>query len=171
MLKSNVLRFLFSLLLALILLLITFFLVMKYFAPSPKPSNPEITTNSNIVSNKSEEIVSDKKPEKNEKLQAETDALLTLFGKMSAVPVFIKDEPILKTGSETQKGVAYTSCESNRKPAIYVKKIFYQNANQKMLVNILKHELTHAWFCQQGIVAEHDDRFRKKFAEAGGFGN
>ena len=90
---------------------------------------------------------------------------------MPPVPVFIKDEPVLKTGSETQRGVAYTVCGLADKPVIYLKKAFYQRANQIQLTNILKHELVHAWFCRQGLRVGHDERFRKKFAEVGGIGN
>lgn len=109
--------------------------------------------------------------EVDEKLQKQSDEFLPLFGNMPQVPVFIKDEPILRSGSETQKGVGYTLCESNNHPVIYLKKVFYQKANQKQLTNILKHELTHAYFCRQGIQAGHDERWRKKFREVGGFGN
>ena len=105
------------------------------------------------------------------RLQIQANSLLKLFGNMPYVPVFIKDEPIIKTGSETQKGVAYTTCENKKDPTIFVKKIFYQKANEKQLTNILKHELVHAWFCRQGEIIGHDERFRKKFKEVGGIGN
>lgn len=109
--------------------------------------------------------------ETNAKLQIQANSLLKLFGNMPQVPVYIKDEPIIKTGSETQKGVAYTTCENKKEPTIFVKKVFYQKANEKQLSNILKHELVHAWFCRQGEIIGHDERFRKKFKEIGGFGN
>lgn len=109
--------------------------------------------------------------ERDAKLQAQTDALLPLFGKMPRVSVYLKDEIVNKNGSETERGVAYTACENRNQPTIFIKKIFYQKANQKQLTNILKHELTHAYFCQQGTQAGHDERFRKKFKEVGGFGN
>lgn len=109
--------------------------------------------------------------ETNPKLQIQANSYLKLFDNMPQVPVYIKDEPIIKTGSETQKGVGYTLCESNNQPVIYLKKVFYQKANEKQLTNILKHELTHAYFCRQGIQAAHDERWRKKFREVGGFGN
>lgn len=109
--------------------------------------------------------------QKDEKLQKQADEFLPLFDKMPSVPIFVKDEPVLKTGSETQKGVGYTLCESDNQPVIYLKKAFYQKANQKQLTNILKHELTHAYFCRQGIQAGHDERWRKKFKEVGGVGN
>lgn len=54
---------------------------------------------------------------------------------------------------------------------IYMKKVFYEKNNQKQIVNILKHELTHAWQCRRGGMRGHDAEFRKKFTEAGGFGN
>lgn len=104
-------------------------------------------------------------------LQAETDALLPLFDKMPPVSVYIKDEPILKTGTNIETGAAYTPCFNQQFPNIFVKKIFYQKANRKQLVNALKHELTHAWLCRQRITAGHDARFRQKFTEVGGFGN
>ncbi|HVE55833.1 MAG TPA: SprT-like domain-containing protein [Pyrinomonadaceae bacterium] len=105
------------------------------------------------------------------KLQTETNALLPLFGKMPPVPVFLKDEIINKQGSNTERGVAYAACENKNQPTIFVKKVFFEKANRKQLVNILKHELTHAYFCRQGIQEGHDANFRKKFTEVGGFGN
>ncbi len=105
------------------------------------------------------------------RLQQQTDALLHFFDKMPTVPVFINDEPILKKGSETQNGVAYTKCES-KNPSIIMKKIFYEKANEKQLTNILKHELTHAWLCRKGLMATgHGKEFRDKFKQAGGIGN
>ena len=109
--------------------------------------------------------------ERSAKLQTETDALLPLFGKMPPVPAFLKDEIINKEGSSTERGVAYTACENKNQPTIFVKKVFFEKANKKQLVNILKHELTHAYFCRQGIQAGHDAKFRKKFTEVGGIGN
>lgn len=106
-----------------------------------------------------------------EKLNLETDRLLSLFDEMPRVPVYVTDEPILKNGSATQKGVAYTACEAKNDPTIFIKTAFYERANQRQMTNILKHELTHAWFCRQGIRAAHDERFRQKFREVGGFGN
>lgn len=109
--------------------------------------------------------------EENSNLQDETKALLPLFDNMPPVPVFVKDEPILKKGTSIEKGVAYTNCDAHRTPSIFIKKIFHEKANRIMLVNILKHELTHAWLCRQGISAGHDERFRRKFEQVGGFGN
>lgn len=109
--------------------------------------------------------------ERSVKLQTDTDALLPLFGKMLPVPVFLKDEIINKEGSSTERGVAYTACENKNQPTIFVKKVFFEKANRKQLVNILKHELTHAYFCRQGIQEGHDAKFRQKFTQVGGFGN
>jgi hypothetical protein len=107
-----------------------------------------------------------------ENLQTETDALLPLFDQMPTVPVYLKDEPILKSGTNTERGVAYTNCETSESPTIFIKTIFYQKTNRIQLVNILKHELTHAWLCRQNLMsARHDDRFRQKFSQVGGFGN
>lgn len=107
----------------------------------------------------------------NKKLQAEIDALLPLFDGMPPVPVYLTDKPVVKLGTNTEKAVAYTRCENRKYPSIFVKKIFYQTANRKMLVNILKHELTHAWLCRQEAPWGHDERFRRKFKQVGGFGN
>jgi hypothetical protein len=109
--------------------------------------------------------------ERSDKLQAASDALLTLFDRMPSVPIYLKDEPILKTGASTEKGVGYTHCDGGEIPSIFIKKAFYQKANQKQLVNILKHELTHAWLCRQRLMSGHDERFREKFKQVGGFGN
>ncbi len=109
--------------------------------------------------------------ERSAKLQTETDALLPLFGKMPQVPAFLKDEVINKEGSNTERGVAYTTCENKTQPTIFIKKVFYEKAPRKQITNILKHELTHAWQCRQSMMWGHDERFRKKFKEVGGFGN
>jgi len=77
----------------------------------------------------------------------------------------------LKSGTSIERGVAYTLCETSEKPVIFVKKSFYENTNRQQLVNILKHELTHAWLCRQNLMSGHDEIFRRKFAEVGGFGN
>ena len=113
----------------------------------------------------------EEKRERNAKLQTETDALLPLFGKMPQVPVYLKDEIIKREGSNVERGVAYTTCENKNQPVIFVKKVFYEKANRKMLTNILKHELTHAWQCREGMMWGHDEQFRKKFKAVGGFGN
>lgn len=105
------------------------------------------------------------------KLQAETDALLPLFDDMPSVPVYPTDEPVIKSGTNTERAVAYTRCENRRFPSIFVKKNFYQKVNRRQLVNILKHELTHAWLCRQEMPWGHDERFRRKFKQIGGFGN
>jgi hypothetical protein len=109
--------------------------------------------------------------ELNDKLQADANALIPLFDNMPPVSVYLKDEPIIKTGSNTERGVAYTQCEQHDNPTIFIKKDFYRKANRQQLVNILKHELTHAWLCRQRLMSGHDERFRRKFAEVGGFGN
>jgi hypothetical protein len=109
--------------------------------------------------------------ERDDRLQEETDALLPLFDNMPPVKVFLNNEPIVKSGTNTERGVAYTDCAKNENPTIFVKKAFYLNANQKQVVNILKHELTHAFFCRQGQMWGHDEQFRRKFEAVGGFGN
>jgi hypothetical protein len=110
--------------------------------------------------------------EHDENLQAEADALLPLFDGMPKVPVYLKDEPILKSGTHTETGAAYTHCYPREFPNIFVKKIFYQKANRIQLVNALKHEMTHAWLCRRRQMSNgHGSLFRQKFSEAGGFGN
>lgn len=104
-------------------------------------------------------------------LQSAADALLPLFDNMPAVPVFLTDETVIKSGTNTERGLAYTRCDNHEIPSIFVKKVFYQKNNQKQLVNALKHELTHAWLCRQRMMSGHDARFYKKFYEVGGFGN
>jgi hypothetical protein len=104
-------------------------------------------------------------------LQADVDALLPLFDEMPPVPVYLSDEPVLKSGSSIERGVAYTQCEKNERPVVFVKKNFYEKTNRKQLVNILKHELTHAWLCRQNLMSGHDEIFRRKFSQVGGFGN
>lgn len=116
-------------------------------------------------------VVPEEKFERDEKLQAEADALLPLFDKMASVPVYVKDEAILKGGTNTEKGIAYTDCKDHKTPTIFVKKNFYRKTNRKQIVNMLKHELTHAWLCRQEIMWGHDERFYKKFRQIGGFGN
>ncbi len=116
-------------------------------------------------------VVSGHNPEINADLQAKTDEFLALFDRMPPVSVYLKDEPILKSGTNTERGVAYTNCEKGAEPIVYIKKIFYEKANRKQLDNILKHELTHAWLCRQNLSAGHDHRFRAKFIQVGGFGN
>jgi hypothetical protein len=165
-------KVLFFILAALVLLSLVV-LIERYFVPTPKPEKAVIEADKKPerVSNNEQTHVSDKKLEADEKLQSESDSLLPLFDNMPVVPAYIKDEPILKSGTNIEKGVAYTVCEPKKNPTIFVKKTFYQKANRKQIVNILKHELTPAWFCRQGVTAEHDTRFRKKFKEVGGFGN
>ena len=111
------------------------------------------------------------KYERDEKLQADANSLLPLFDNMPPVPFYVTDETITETGSNTEKGIAYTHCYDHENPAVFVKKSFYKKTNRKQLTNALKHELTHAWLCRQRLMAGHDERFRRKFAEVGGFGN
>lgn len=168
--KNKILKLLLFIIAPLILLLLVIGLVLSSFFSLPKTDLVEVKTEKNTtqISNKKTNSNPTKEAIKDEKLQREIDALLPLFG-MPSVPVFIKDEPIT-AGAFVQDGVAYNICE-DRKPTIFVKKAFYEKANQKQLVNILKHELVHAWFCRLDIKADHDERFRKKFKEVGGFGN
>lgn len=142
---------------------------------SSSPFSSNLENSSQNIINTTPTPVKTPLPQKNletdTKLQRETDSLLSLFDKMPSVPIIIKDEPILKKGSETQKGVAYTKCES-KNPSIIMKKVFYQKANQKQLTNILKHELTHAWLCRKGLMSTgHGQEFRQKFKQVGGIGN
>ncbi len=108
---------------------------------------------------------------RNPQLQSAVNKLLPLFRTMPKVDAYVVDEPIERTGSEVEKGVAYTTCSPSKIPVLYIKKTFYGRANGQQLTNILKHELTHAWFCTQGVQTGHDARFRAKFKEVGGFGN
>jgi hypothetical protein len=136
------------------------------------------TNETGIEANKTPEQVSNlaktptpkPKGERIAKLQRDADALLPLFDKMPSVPVYVVNEPIQKGETGADGGVAYNVCE-NKNPTIYMKRAFYDKGNRKQIVNILKHELTHAYFCRQGVQTGHDERFRKKFAEVGGFGN
>ena len=115
--------------------------------------------------------VPEEKFERDEKLQAEADALLPLFDKMPPVPVYVTDEVIQKAGTNTEKGMAYTHCYGQERPAIFFKKAYYRKTNRKQLINAMKHELTHAWLCRQSVMWGHDERFYKKFRQVGGFGN
>lgn len=168
--KNKILKLLFFIFAPLILLTLVAFWWFRNSETTPQPQVENTANKVETIANKPGPTP-DKRIEKNEKLQRQTDALLTLFGKMPSVPVFVKDEPVVKSGNETQKGVAYAACENKNVPTIFVKKSFYQKANNKELINILKHELTHAYFCLQGIQAGHDERWRKKFTEVGGIGN
>src|SRR4051812_37408591 len=62
--------------------------------------------------------------ERDDILQAETDVLLPLFDSMPPVPVYVKNEPILKSGTNTERGAAYTHCYAGESPSIFVKKVF-----------------------------------------------
>lgn len=165
----------FKLLLFIFAPLFSLILVVVIWFWKSQPTAQPISEN---TANKTVENVSNKpsqtpqiKGTKDEKLQRQTDALVPLFGNFQSVPVFVVDEPIKHSSSGAEPGVAYADCDRKNVPTIYVKKEFYQKANPKMLTNILKHELTHAYFCRQGIQAGHDERWRKKFTEVGGFGN
>lgn len=137
-------------------------LLAVFFASSPHQHQPPLKESVNPI----------EAFEHDENLQSQADALLALFDNMPRVPVFIKDAPVFKNGTNTERGAAYTDCDRQQFPTVYVKKIFYQKANQKQLVNALKHELTHAWLCRQGLMSVgHGDLFRRKFTEVGGFGN
>jgi hypothetical protein len=103
-------------------------------------------------------------------LQTKAAALLPLFDSMPPVPIFTTDEPILRAGTNTETGIAYTYCLGNKTPYMIVKKAFL-NANRIQIINMLKHELTHAWLCRQSLMYGHDYRFHEKFEEVGGFGN
>jgi hypothetical protein len=120
---------------------------------------------------KDKNLISAGQLESDNQLQVEADALLPLFENMLPVSVYLKDEPTIKSGTNTERGVAYTTCDNYETPLIVVKKNFYNKANRKQLVNILKHEMTHAWLCRQNLMSGHDERFRRKFAEVDGFGN
>jgi len=138
-----------------------------------KPTPPNVVANVQpIVANISNsQNANTKKTERNSKLQSQADSLLFHFDRMPPVPVYLIDEPILKGGTNVENGVAYTDCGKNKTPEISMKKVFYDKGNQKQIVNILKHELTHAWQCRRGGMRGHDAEFRKKFEQAGGFGN
>lgn len=136
-----------------------------------KPPDPPTAEQILSTPTPSPKVTPEKDFERNAKLQADTDELLPLFDKMPPVPVYLRDEIINKKGTNTERGVAYTTCENRNLPVIFIKKLFYEKANRKQLVNILKHELTHAWQCRQGVTWGHDEAFRRKFAEVGGFGN
>jgi hypothetical protein len=167
-------------------LIVVFLSGMFFFFGSTENNQVEVAANSiqdstnkpddtpisklNPTTNKPNPIWNEK-VEKDAKLQSRADLLLRLFDKMPQVPVFIKDEPILETGTNTERGLAYTICEPGDKPTIFIKKVFYLKKNEKQITNVLKHELTHAYFCRQGVQVGHDDRWRKKFESIGGFGN
>ena len=143
-------------------------LIWNYFQ-TPPLSESRVISNAQTIANA--QISNTKKTERNSKLQSQTDSLLYLFDKMPSVLIYLTDEPIIKGGNNVEHGVAYTECGQNKTPTIYIKKIFYDQGNQKQITNILKHELTHAWQCKRGGMRGHDTEFRKKFTEAGGFGN
>jgi hypothetical protein len=156
-------------------LLAVAFLLKTYYFPTSETNQVEVVSNSSnvnkiiIANNKPNPIWNDK-VSKDSELQKKSDSFLYLLDKMPSVPIYLKDEPILKTGTNTEKGLAYTICESN-KPTIFIKKVFYQTKNQKQIDNVIKHELVHAYFCRQGVQVGHDKLWRDKFKSIGGFGN
>jgi SprT-like family len=162
-----------------LLILAVAFSIKYFFSTSSETAQVEVVANSTQTStNKTNNLPINKpnsaqntKVEKDLVLQKQADLLLNFFDKMPAVPVFVKDEPILQNGTNTERGLAYTTCENQNVPTIFIKKVFYQKKNQKQITNILKHELTHAYFCRQGVQVGHDERWRKKFESIGGFGN
>ncbi len=180
MTRATFLKFFLLVSAAVILASASGYLIKQFFFTSPENKESEIATNSTQIStnktsnastNKPNPILNDKVA-KDSKLQTQSDSLLNLFDNMPSVPVFTKDEPILKTGTVLERGLAYTACDvHDNKPTIFIKKAFYEKGNQKQIVNILKHELTHAYFCRQGFQVGHDERWRKKFESIGGFGN
>lgn len=164
---------------AVLFILAVVYLIKIIFFTSTENNQVEIAVNSNQTQTNNMTNVSINQPnsianvkiEKNSALQKNADTFLKLFDNMPQVPVFIKDEPIIKNGTNTERGLAYTTCENKNVPTIFIKKVFYQKNNQKQINNVLKHELTHAYFCRQGYQVGHDERWRKKFESIGGFGN
>lgn len=149
-----------------------FFFFRHLFFPAEKNQiRTNLDSEAEQISNINAAKTPAKKLIKDAKLQAISDSLLHLFDKMSSVPVYIVDEPIGRNGVNVEHSVAYAICENQNQPTVFIKKAFYEKRNTKQLVNILKHELTHAYFCRKGIQAGHDERFRQKFREVGGIGN
>ena len=116
-------------------------------------------------------VVLDDTVEYDHSLQARADSLLPLFGGMEPIPFYTIDEPVIHEGSNAERGVAYTVCEGRERPTVYVKKTYFESANRRMLINTLKHEMTHAWLCREGLMSGHDSLFRRKFESVGGAGN
>jgi hypothetical protein len=79
-------------------------------------------------------VVSGDRLEREDNLQAEADALLLLFDDMPSVAVYLKDEPILRSGTNTRRGVAYTHCQGNELPSIFVKKFFIKKTTGNNLL-------------------------------------
>ena len=155
----------------LICFLVTFLFAWFYFAPNLLVKPPEVT-NQPPINEKPTPDARLSNTLRDSKLESETDALLTFFDNMPKVPIYLKDEPILKKGNETETGVATTFCDNNVSPFIIIKKVYYKKANRIQLKNTLKHELTHAWLCRQNLMSVgHNEVFRKKFTQVGGLGN
>lgn len=156
---------------AVFLLILVILIAIYFFISSP---NSPLLTEVSQPENSATPFPTPAKPienlERDMNLQAESDKLVKLFG-LRIVPVYLKDEIINKHGTNTERGVAYTTCEEKGNPEIFVKKVFYKKANRKQLINILKHELTHAWQCSQDLTWGHDEKFYKKFRSVGGIGN
>jgi hypothetical protein len=177
--KSVFFKFLLIISAAGIVILAVVFSIKYIFFTSPENNQTEIVSNTNqTLTNKNNNLpinkpasVQNAKVEKDVVLQKQADSLLNLFDNMPSVAVFIKDELILRNGTNTERGLGYTTCENKNNPTVYIKKVFYQKKNQKQITNFLKHELTHAYFCRQGLQVDHDERWRKKFESVGGFGN
>lgn len=159
----------FLLIFGLAAVLICFGVLAIYFLPDSAEQLPAAIPAPTLTASPKIEVK--ETHETNAKLQAAADALLPLFDKMPPVTVYLKDEIINPKGSNIERGVAYTTCERQKQPAIYLKKTFYTKANRRQLINILKHELTHSYFCRKGSQQGHDAQFRQKFTEVGGFGN
>ncbi len=105
-------------------------------------------------------------------LQKRADALLPLFDRMPPVTIRLKDAPITKSGTNVETGNAYTLCDQNSPPLIFVKRIYYQTAHPLKFENTLKHELTHAWLCRQNLMSVgHGDIFRRQLRQVGGWLN
>ena len=118
----------FSVIFAVIFLFLVVAIFRWGFFSTPPPEPPQ--TNSNPEINKTPKVKTGpsqiKKGETDPQLQDQINSLLPLFDKMPVVPIFLTDEPILKSGSETQKGVGYTICNTKDNPTIYLKKDFFR---------------------------------------------
>jgi SprT-like family len=177
--KSTLLKLLIGFCAVVGLAIASIFLITTFFFGSSETNLAEISSNANQalnskvvnVANNRHNPIWNNKVAKDDGLQTQANALLKIFDNMPPVPIYLKDEPILPTGTNTERGLAYTICEDSNKPTIFVKKVFYQKNNQKQITNVLKHELVHAWFCRQGVQVGHDEQFRRKFESIGGFGN
>ena len=90
---------------------------------SPSPiANIEVVTENNATPTPTPTATPKIDYETDAKLQIQANSLLKLFGNMSQVSVYIKDEPIIKSGSDTQKGVAYAICVTNKQSDYFPQK-------------------------------------------------